>query len=97
MLTDVFVCESDSQTKTSVAAADQLVVKEVKKGNAVQATRYRLEDPTIGSSNQRILADKLYPRNYINVVGNKDETADDVRNRENMSKLKKGRWLRAVR
>ncbi len=89
----------DSMNKTSKQSfyENPLVIKQVVKGNAVQATRYRLEDPTVGASNQRILAEKLYPRNYINVVGDKDETIDDVRKRENMSQLKKGRWLRAVR
>jgi hypothetical protein len=74
-----------------------LIVKEVKRGNDVQATRYRLEDPEAGPSNQRILSTKLYPRNYVNVVGREGDTTGQVRARENMDMLKKGRWLRAVR
>ena len=89
----------DSMNKTSKQSfyENPLIVKEVKRGNDVQATRYRLEDPEAGPSNQRILSTKLYPRNYVNVVGREGDTTQQVRERENMDMLKKGRWLRAVR
>ena len=89
----------DSMNKTSKQSfyENPLIVKEVKRGNDVQATRYRLEDPEAGPSNQRILSTKLYPRNYVNVVGREGDTTEQVRARENMDMLKKGRWLRAVR
>ena len=74
-----------------------LKIKRVQKpSNPSRAVRYELEDAEGRQQSSGVLTQKLYPRNYLQVVGAPDQTAEKVRARSNINLLKKGRWMRTV-
>jgi transposase InsO family protein len=89
----------DSMNKTSKQSFyDNVlrVAKVVRPSNPSRAVRYQLEDAEGRTQSSGVLSTKLYPQNYLNVVGKAGEDAASTRARSNINMLKKGRFMRTV-